>query len=113
MMRLPEKDGELDLEQICKMVDAYLASGMNYFDTAYMYCGGKSESIVKKALVERHPRESFTLTTKLPQWMMDEGIEGRDRIFVTSTLMIKSPFFSAENLRFLSIVEKIVALKYT
>ena len=66
MMRLPEKDGELDLEQICKMVDAYLASGMNYFDTAYMYCGGKSESIVKKALVERHPRESFTLTTKLP-----------------------------------------------
>lgn len=48
MMRLPEKDGELDLEQICKMVDAYLASGMNYFDTAYMYCGGKSESIVKK-----------------------------------------------------------------
>ena len=42
MMRLPEKDGELDLEQICKMVDAYLASGMNYFDTAYMYCGGKS-----------------------------------------------------------------------
>ena len=41
MMRLPEKDGELDLEQICKMVDAYLASGMNYFDTAYMYCGGK------------------------------------------------------------------------
>ena len=36
MMRLPEKDGELDLEQICKMVDAYLASGMNYFDTAYM-----------------------------------------------------------------------------
>ena len=56
MMRLPEKDGELDLEQICKMVDACLASGMNYFDTAYMYCGGKSESIVKKALVERYSR---------------------------------------------------------
>ena len=81
LMRLPEKDGELDLEQLCKMVDAYMASGMNYFDTAYMYCGGKSESIIKKALVERYPRDSFTLTTKLPQWMMDEGIDGRDRIF--------------------------------
>ncbi|MFR0790292.1 MAG: aldo/keto reductase [Lachnospiraceae bacterium] len=34
LMRLPEKDGELDLEQLCKMVDAYMASGMNYFDTA-------------------------------------------------------------------------------
>lgn len=54
-MRLPEKDGELDLEQLCKMVDAYMTSGMNYFDTAYMYCGGKSESIIKKALVERYP----------------------------------------------------------
>ncbi|MFR9073834.1 MAG: aldo/keto reductase [Blautia sp.] len=88
MMRLPEKDGELDLEQICKMVDAYLASGMNYFDTAYMYCGGKSESIVKKALVERHPRESFTLTTKLPQWMMDEGIEG---VTAFSTISSRAP----------------------
>ena len=58
-----------------------MTSGMNYFDTAYMYCGGKSESIIKKALVERYPRDSFTLTTKLPQWMMDEGIDGRDRIF--------------------------------
>lgn len=63
------------------MVDAYMTSGMNYFDTAYMYCGGKSESIIKKALVERYPRDSFTLTTKLPQWMMEEGIDGRDRIF--------------------------------
>ena len=36
LMRLPEKNGELDLEQLCKMVDAYMASGMNYFDTAYM-----------------------------------------------------------------------------
>ena len=50
LMRLPEKDGELDLEQLCKMVDAYMTSGMNYFDTAYMYCGGKSESIIKKRL---------------------------------------------------------------
>ena len=36
LMRLPEKDGELDLEQLCKMVDAYMTSGMNNLDTAYM-----------------------------------------------------------------------------
>ena len=47
-MLLPEKDGELDLEQICQMVDAYLASGMNYFDTAYMYCGRKSVPAISK-----------------------------------------------------------------
>ena len=81
-LRLPiAPAGEIDLSLLDQMTDVFLAHGQNYFDTAYMYCGGKSESIVKKALVERHPRESFTLTTKLPQWMMDEGIEGRDRIF--------------------------------
>lgn len=48
LMRLPEKDGELDLEQLCKMVDAYMASGMNYFDTAYMYAEENPRALSKK-----------------------------------------------------------------
>lgn len=80
MMRLPEKDGEIDLPQVCSMVDAYMEQGMNYFDTAYMYCGGRSEGVVKEALVKRYPRESFKLATKLPQWMMN-SIDDRDKIF--------------------------------
>lgn len=48
LMRLPEKDGVIDFEQVCNMVDAYLNTGMNYFDTAYVYHGGKSEKMVKK-----------------------------------------------------------------
>lgn len=80
MMRLPEQDGEVDIKQVCEMVDRYMESGMNYFDTAYMYHNGKSEGVVKKALVERYPRDSYFLTTKLPQWMM-QGKEDRDRIF--------------------------------
>ena len=80
MMRLPEKDGEIDIPQVCNMVDAYMERGMNYFDTAYMYCGGKSERAVKEALVKRYPRDAFKLATKLPQWMMN-SIDDRDRIF--------------------------------
>ncbi|MGN0479410.1 MAG: aldo/keto reductase [Hominenteromicrobium sp.] len=80
MMRLPETDNGLDLPQICGMVDAYMQAGMNYFDTAYMYCEGESECAVREALVKRYPRDSFMLTTKLPQWMMN-GAEDRDRIF--------------------------------
>jgi hypothetical protein len=79
LMRLPHRDGEIDLEQMCEMVDRYLKAGLNYFDTAYMYCNGKSEAAAKKALVERYPRDSYYLTSKLPQWMMD-GIDDRDRI---------------------------------
>lgn len=80
MMRLPKIGNEIDLPLVCQMVDRYLASGMNYFDTAYMYCEGRSESIIKATLVDRYPRESFWLTDKLPAWMMD-GIQDRDRIF--------------------------------
>ena len=80
LMRLPEKDGQIELDRVCKMVDAYLESGMTYFDTAYVYHGGNSEKIVKEALIKRHPRDSFTLATKLPAWSI-KSFEDRDRIF--------------------------------
>ena len=80
LMRLPQKDGRIDHEQVCKMVDAYLAAGLNYFDTAYVYHGGLSEVEAREAIVRRHPRESFYLATKLPAWAMHEKAD-RDRIF--------------------------------
>ena len=80
LMRLPEADGQIDLSQVCQMVDAYLDAGLTYFDTAYVYHGGNSEKIVKEALVKRHPRERFTVATKLPAWCMKEASD-RDRIF--------------------------------
>ena len=80
LMRLPEQDGTIDLDQVCRMVDAYLEAGLNYFDTAYVYHGGNSEKIVKEALVKRHPRSSFTVATKLPAWCMKAEAD-RDRIF--------------------------------
>ena len=80
MMRLPQKDGKIDHEQVCKMVDTYLEAGLNYFDTAYVYHGGLSEVEAREAIVRRHPRESFRLATKLPAWAMREKAD-RDRIF--------------------------------
>ncbi|MBR3516780.1 MAG: aldo/keto reductase [Lachnospiraceae bacterium] len=68
MMRLPENNGTIDHEHVCRMVDQYMQAGMNYFDTAYVYHGGKSEVAAREALVKRHPRESFMLATKLPAW---------------------------------------------
>ena len=80
MMRLPEKDGNIDIDHVCRMVDAYLQAGMNYFDSAYVYHGGNSEKAMKEALTKRYPRESFMLATKLPAWCMSKE-EDRDRIF--------------------------------
>ncbi|MCR5596227.1 MAG: aldo/keto reductase [Lachnospiraceae bacterium] len=80
LMRLPEKDGVIDHEQVCHMVDAYLEAGLNYFDTAYVYHSGKSEVEAREALVKRHPRDSFMLATKLPAWEIKQASDV-DRLF--------------------------------
>ena len=79
MMRLPVLSGptDFDYEQLNRMVDAFLDAGYTYFDTSYVYHNGKSEEATRKALVERHPRESFTVATKFPTFMLipEEKIE--------------------------------------
>ncbi|MBO4998067.1 MAG: aldo/keto reductase [Lachnospira sp.] len=84
LMRLPLVDASdaasIDLEQTKQMVDTFLEQGFTYFDTAWMYCGFASENAAKEALVERHPRDSYTLATKLHAGFL-QGKEDRDRIF--------------------------------
>ena len=73
MMRLPVKNGDptdFDYEKLFPMVDEFLAAGFTYFDTSYVYHNGKSEEATRKALVERHPRDSFTVATKFPTFLM-------------------------------------------
>ena len=86
MMRLPVPDpnvqGQVDLNQVCAMVDTFLEKGFTYFDTAYMYHDHNSERVVRKTLVERHPRDRFTLATKLPLSMMKDSTPAdQERIF--------------------------------
>ncbi len=69
-MRLPLLDAadqlSVDYPLTEKLIDTYLKQGFTYFDTAYTYHGYHGEEMVKKVLVDRHPRESFELATKLP-----------------------------------------------
>ncbi len=69
LMRLPltnpDDGGSIDMDLTNQMVDTFLERGFTYFDTAWMYCNFRSENVVKEALVDRHPRDSFTITTKL------------------------------------------------
>ena len=68
MMRLPRINGQIDIEETKKMVDAFMDAGLTYFDTAYVYEG--SEEATRQALVERYPRESYTLASKINAKMM-------------------------------------------
>lgn len=80
MMRLPVKNGDptdFDYEQLFKMVDTYMEAGFHYFDTSYVYHNGKSEEAARKAVVERYPRDQFTVATKFPTFNLkkEEEIE--------------------------------------
>lgn len=69
-MRLPLKDlndkTSIDQDTFNQMVDIFMAAGFTYFDTAYLYHDEMSEQALKKALVDRYPRESFVLADKMP-----------------------------------------------
>ena len=84
MMRLPLTDpddnGSIDIGKTKEMVDAFMAAGFTYFDTAWMYHNHKSERAAKEALVDRYPRDSFTLATKLHCGFF-ETEEERDKVF--------------------------------
>lgn len=83
LMRLPMNGEEIDIEQTKKMADLFMEKGFTYFDTAYVYIGGKSEVALKEAVVDRYPRESFQCATKLPIWDL-KGLEDMERIFQES-----------------------------
>ena len=70
-MRLPMKDGEVDVDEMNRMVDAFLDAGFNYFDTAHGYLQGKSETALRTCLTERYPRSSYILTDKLTENFFD------------------------------------------
>lgn len=76
-MRLPMNGDKVDEEQVCKMVDAFLEAGFNYFDTAHGYLEGMSEQAVKHCLTSRHPRESYVLTNKLSSFFFEKEEEIR------------------------------------
>ena len=78
----PKEPSAVDMDAVCRLVDRFLEKGCTYFDTAYVYHGGESERIVRKALVERHPRESFTIADKMPVFNLTEATEEEQaRIF--------------------------------
>lgn len=93
LMRLPMLSEAVDMEQTKQMVDLFMQNGFTYFDTAYGYIDGKSEAAVKTALVERYPRDSFQLATKLPAWAGPTSTKEAQDMFWTSLERTGAEFF--------------------
>lgn len=75
-LRLPqvEENGakRTDDAKLIQLVDAFLAKGGRYFDTAYTYLDGESERALKRTLVDRVPRGRYLLADKLPTWKVTD-----------------------------------------
>ena len=85
LMRLPKNpDGSIDVPQVCEMADRFIAAGGTYFDTAFVYDGGDSEKAFKAAVADRHPREAYTLATKLNAVLGAKDMESARQEFTTS-----------------------------
>ena len=82
LMRLPKKGLGTDIEQVKTMVDMFMEAGFTYFDTAFVYLG--SEAAIKKALVDRYPRDSYTLCTKINAFLMAPTEKAAKKQFYTS-----------------------------
>ena len=79
-MRFPvTAEGEIDEPEAERMLDRAMAAGVNYYDTAYPYHGGKSETFVGKVL-KKYERSSFYLATKLPCWNI-QAKEDAEKLF--------------------------------
>ncbi|HOU10839.1 MAG TPA: aldo/keto reductase [Clostridiales bacterium] len=71
-MRLPQIEGKkdkIDEQAAREMVDYAIEHGVNYFDTAFVYHSGKSETFLGSALAG-YDRESYCLATKMPPWIV-------------------------------------------
>lgn len=86
LMRLPkEKDNptKIDIERTKEMVDMFMKAGLTYFDTAFVYDGGESEKAAKLTLVDRYPRESYTLATKLASFAATDEASAKQELLTS------------------------------
>ena len=76
-MRLPMIDNEVDMTEFSRMIDAFLAAGFNYFDTARSYKSGKTETALRECLTSRYSRDSYVFANKLSDWLFETEEEVR------------------------------------
>lgn len=99
-MRFPTKNGSVDEERSIALIREAIHKGINYFDTAYFYNGGKSETILGKALSDGY-REKVKIATKLPPFMVNK-LDGAKKIFSTQLAKLQIDYIDYYLLHMLS-----------
>lgn len=93
-MRLPklyEGRQDIDYDKAQKLIDYAYEHGVNYFDTAYLYHEGGSETFIGHAL-KKYERSSFYLASKMPTWLV-KSEEDVERYFSEQLLKCQVDYF--------------------
>ena len=96
LMRLPEKDGAIDLERVCNMVDRYMKAGFNYFDTAYVLDKMSIPQFVR--MVRNHGTDKILFATDSPWGGQKEFVDCFNAIDLTEEERILITQKNAERL---------------
>ncbi len=93
MMRPPMQGEEIDRTVMNRMVDAFIAKGFTYFDTAPSYMNGGSERMVRDTVIRRYPRASVQIASKLPLWVAEEQGLSLEEIWQESLERTEAGYF--------------------
>lgn len=111
-LRLPQtKDKQIDWPLLEAMVDAFLSAGGSYFDTAYTYLDGLSETALKRTVIDRYPRSCFQIADKLPSWKVSSRSDC-ERLFEEQCRRCGVEFFDVYLLHWLNQANYAVAERY-
>lgn len=99
-MRFPTKGAGIDEPRAIAMIHEAIKKGVNYFDTAYIYHAGKSESLLGQALLGGY-REKVKIATKLPPFMVRK-LENAKKIFATQLSRLQTDYIDYYLLHMLS-----------
>jgi predicted aldo/keto reductase-like oxidoreductase len=108
-MRYPKKGSSIDVERTEALIISAIENGVNYFDTAYVYMMGKSESILGDVLARGY-RDQVKIATKLPPFLVKKNAD-LDKIFLTELERLKTDRIDYYLIHMLSDVEMWERLK--
>lgn len=116
-MRFPtNEEGKIDRDKSSAMIEKAIESGVNYFDTAYVYHNGESESFLGDVL-SGGLREKVKIATKLPTWEVKSEADF-DRLLNEQLKKLKTDHIdfyllhALDNNRFENIVKKFNLLEH-
>ena len=88
-MRFPKKAGRIDMKETEREIMTAYESGINYYDTAYIYPG--SEAALGEILRKNEIREKVYIATKLPHYLI-VNTKSLDRLFEEQLKRLKTDY---------------------